>query len=297
MRSFLGFGQVPFIGTPGARGVKLAGIATVVVPLLFQWISYGADTTKPNINVNCDLNGKACTALDVIKSIYVDNLGNDVPVYVYFPDTQSTVVAKPNSEGWYPVFTNEKRFFVIGEGFFTGDIGQTLIVAANVYIPPSVNNEIDTAVALWKASPQITRGTSIYSNNLGTPALGDQFFSSGLLNFAGVGATQNMWNTPQPSGFIYVTMLNVYCADCFMVAGAKLGQIVLESTGVAGILIVPNFYGPQGTILSTGVTPPPLLLPGLQLKLDATQTWRLRVAVSVDNGFVQAFSSYTYQPS
>lgn len=298
MRSFTGFGQKSYIGQPYAVPIKLAGIATQCVPLLFQWISYGASTAVPNVNVLVNANNKPCSPLEQIRSIYIDNLGCDTPVYVNFPDTNTTIVAKPNSEGWYPAFTNQKVFSVIGEGFFTGDIGQTFIALCNVYIPPGVNNEIDTSVALWRGSPLITRGTSIYSSNYGIPALGDQFFSSGLLNLFNLGTTQNLWGTPKPSGFLYITGLSFYVADAYSGGPAPtLGQCVIESTGIAGILAVPNYFAPVVGGSYVGATPsPPIQMTGMQLKLDATQTWRVRVAVAVDQGFAQAFSSYTYQP-
>jgi hypothetical protein len=296
LRTFIGFGQSSYIGIPQSQAIKLSGIAGVAVPLLFQWISYGASTVVPNINVLVDMRTSNCKALDQIRSVYIDNLGSDCPMYVYFPDTAYTVAAKPNSEGWYPVMTNSKVMWVIGEGFFTGDIPQTLIHVSNIPFVPSVNAEIDNAVALWRASPLITRGTSIYSSNLGIPALGDQFFSSGLLDFPSLGDIQNLWNTPKLTGFLYITTLNVNCVFAFMGGNNQLGQIVIESTGVAGILLVPNFYAEKSTVASPSNQPLPITLTGIQLKLDATQTWRMRVAVPVDQGKVQAFSSFTYQP-
>src|SRR5580704_7932466 len=106
MRSFIGFGQANYIGIPETQGIKLAGIKGVVIPLLFQWISYGASTAKPNINVLVNVNNQACIAMDQIRSVYIDNLGSDQPIYVNFPDTNYTIAAKPNSEGWYPAYTN-----------------------------------------------------------------------------------------------------------------------------------------------------------------------------------------------
>jgi hypothetical protein len=288
MRSFLGFGQSQYIGTPQAAGVKLGGIASVIVPLLLQWISYGASTTNTNVNVLVDLGSKPCDKLDQIRSLYIDNLGSNNPVYVYFPDSGYTVVAKPNSEGWYPVFTNQKTLWVIGEGFLSGDIPQTSIIVCNLFIPPQVNVEIDNAVALWKASPQITRGTTIYNSSLGIPALGDQFFASGQLNL-NAGGSVGLWNTPYADGFLYVTGLNL---NSFGTTGGSV-QVSIESTGVAGVLLAPTWYGGAPTAGVSQI----VNLSGMQIKLDATQTWRMRLITNIAGGFAQLLSSFTKNPN
>lgn len=293
MRSFLGFGQKTYIGVPSAQAIKLGGIASQIVPLNFQWLAYGASTSVPNINVLVDLNGKVCSPLDQIRSIYIDNLGSDCPIYVYFPDSQTTIVAKPNSEGWYPAFTNARVFQVVGEGFLTGSIPQTLVVASNLYIPPSVNNEIDNAVTLYRASPLITRGNSIYNAGLGIPALGDQLFTSSLLDVTTVGATVPLWNTPYPSGFLYITNLAIYGIGISN-GVANVGQLFIESTGVAGVLMFPDWF--QKPDIPAGYSLEIARLTGLQTKLDATQTWRARITSNGDGGGIQIYSSFTQQP-
>lgn len=292
MRSFLGFGQVPYIGQPSAQAIKLGGIAGAAIPLLFQWLSYGASSSLPNINVLVDISQKVCAPVDQIRSIYIDNLGSDNPVYVYFPDTQYTLAAKPNSEGWYPVFTNARQMWVCGEGFLTGNIPQTGIIISNIPMPASVNTEIDNAVALWKASPSITRGLTIYNSAFGSPALGDQFFASALLDMGSLGATANLWNTPYASGFLYITDLQVVALN---VTGAPgTGAFVIESTGVAGILASVSMYAP----VTVNQNNAPVFQTRGQIKLDATQTWRLRVSTNVGNGSrIQSFASFTQNPN
>ncbi|MDE2020114.1 MAG: hypothetical protein KGJ13_07250, partial [Patescibacteria group bacterium] len=119
-RNFAGFGQVQYIGTPYVVPIKLAGISGVVCPLRFDWFSYGASSLKPNINVLVNMDVQQCAKMDVIRSVYIDNLGSDNPIYVFFPDTGCTVSAKPNSEGWYPAYTNAKTVWVVGLGFVSG---------------------------------------------------------------------------------------------------------------------------------------------------------------------------------
>lgn len=297
MRSFLGFGQIPYIGIPQPQPIMLSGIAGKIIPLLFQWLSYGASTTKPNINIYVSLQNALCKSFDQIRSVYIDNLGSDNPVYVNFPDTNYTVVAAPNSEGWYPAFTNAKNLSVIGEGFFTGDIPQTFILLSNIPLPPSVNVEINQATALWRASPVITRGTSIYNSSLGIPALGDQLQNSHSADLSINGNTVALWGTPYASGFIYLTNLQLNVINLQNAAVASI-TLVVESTGVAGILIAPAFTCPGGGG-GGSVSLANLLvmnLSGLQTKLDATQTWRLRVQGNITVGQAFAVSSFTQQP-
>jgi hypothetical protein len=287
-RVFIGFGQVPYIGQPFTNPIKLSGIAGVQCPLLFQWLSYGASTLTPNINVLVDIGNAACKAMDQIRSVYIDNLGSDNPVYVYFPDTGYTIAAKPNSEGWYPAFTNAKQVWVIGEGFLTGDIPTAFIILCNIPLPASVNTEIDQAVALWKASASITRGSTIYNANLGSPALGDQVVNY-VFTFGTPGVfTSGLWGTPYPSGFLYINAIDFYLTGT---TGANNNvastNIIVESTGVAGILfdLAYSFEAESGSGLIRDPGAPRLVGPlsGFNLKLDATQTWQIRVGSIVNN--------------
>jgi hypothetical protein len=294
VRSFFGFGQVPYIGQPYAQPIKLTGITGRAVPLLFQWLSYGASSTVNNINVLVSLENAMCKALDQIRSIYIDNLGSDNPVYVNFPDMNYTIVAKPNSEGWYPVFTNARVFSVVGEGFLTGDIPQTFILATNIPQIPAVNVELDQAKSLLLASPVISRGTSIYNAALGTPALADQLntpnINVGILN------SVPLWGTPYPSGFIYVNSIFL-APQGVTAAAAGLFSLQFESTGVAGLLFTTTVL-----VYPTGIAAPSLpgnitFFSGANIKLDATQTWRVRVLNIINTlGVAQIYSSFTQVP-
>lgn len=291
-RTFIGFGQVAYIGQPSSRAIKIFGISGQSVPLFFQWISYGASTAVPNINVLVNLDTSACKGLDQIRSVYIDNLGSVNPVYLYFPDTGQTLAAKANSEGWYPAFTNAKQMWVIGEGFLNGSIPQTFIIVSNVALPPSVNTEIDQAVNLWLASPVITRGNSIYNAALGVPALGDQIFVSPLLGMQISGSVAGMWNTPFVSGFLYVRTIQVIGQNVSS-SGITSASIVLESTGVAGTLIPLTFNVNNVNVQGNNVL---LDLKDMQLKLDATQTWRLRNTNTAPSGSIFGISAFTQQP-
>lgn len=296
MRNFSNINLVNYKALLGTRAIKFGTISGVAVPVTINWMDYGASTANPNVSILADFETPACTALDQIRSVYIDNLGSSVPIYVYFPDTGYTVSAKPNSEGWYPAFTNAKQIWIIGEGFFTGNIPSTLVLVSNIPLYPSVNSEIDTATALYLASSNITRGTNIFNTNFGTPALGDQF-TSAILNTETDGQIVRLFQTPRPSGFIYVTSCYVSVQNFLNTSNSVVAnnQFFFESTGLAGVFLAtalsvqPSQNIPQVILLN---------IQG-QWKLDATQTyqWRNQVESGDAQGAAVINLSYTTNPN
>lgn len=294
MRNFGGIAVQAFQGILNVRAVKLQGIATAVVPINIVWSVYGASTLTPNVAVGFDFSAQAFVSLDQIRSVYIDNLGSSSPVFVTFPDTSYTIVAKPNSEGWYPAYTNSQQFVVTGLGFNSASLPVTEVLVSNAVLPPAVNNEIDTSVAYWLASSQITRGTTIYNQNLGTPALGDQF-TTAVLNLATDANIQsNLFGTPYTTGFIYIVDCMVFIASPTTAANGG-NQLFFESTGIAGVFLAPTF-SIQSTILTPGLA---IVQQRGNWKLDATQTWRVRN--SVQSGAMQGAArfdfTWTYNPN
>lgn len=293
MRSFIGFGQVPYIGTPYAVSTKLVGIASAAIPLLFQWISYGASSAKQNVNVLVDISLQPCAKMDQIRSVYIDNLGSDNPVYVNFPDTNYTVVAKPNSEGWYPVFTNARQLWVIGEGFLTGDIPQTFLILSNTFMPPAVNVELDNSVPLFKATAAIQRGNTIYSSNLGAPALGDEFIFQAV-DVAATNTLQPIFANTPSAGFITVTALQIFLSINSN-AGACAIRLNWGSTGVAGTIWSQGFSLSGANQSFNGFV---FNMPG-QWKFDASQTYFVNTTLNsgAPSGLATFSYSYTVNPN
>lgn len=283
MRDFTSYIVVPYIGQPQAYPIKLVGIAGQQVPLHLDWLSYGVGSARPNVNIAVDLRRKECEKLVEIRSVYIDNLGSNVPIYVSFPNNAYVVVAKPNSEGWYPVFSADKVAVITGLGFSDADVlanaTQSTVIFSNIIIQPDVNVEIDNAVALWKASPLITRGNNIYNATYGIPALGDQTEPhNDFITGTGVLAT-NLWQSPYASGFIYLNAISIKCNNIQPVTGT-LAQFsfVIESTGISGTLYsfsYAKFASYGGDVVAADYEF--IQMSGMQLKLDATETWRLRV--------------------
>lgn len=293
MRDFSAVPAKQYIGSPLPRPITLGGIQGNCVPLTFIWQQYDINH-NPNLAVNVSLEGQQIAAkMPIIKSIYIDNLGCATPVYVYFGDTGYTVAAQPNSAGWFKVYTGGLSFLVVGLGFTFGDTPQTFVLATNADVESSVDLEISQAVALWKGSPVITRGNSILNTNFSAPALGDQTFPL-IGGFSAAGVIGTLWGTPYASGFIYLTALQLYYYNVAAnLAANGSAELIIESTGISGILYqLPFIYNDNNTGARLANTPLLGPLNALNIKLDATQTWRMR-AQNVLNGFNTNFSFIT----
>lgn len=293
-RSFLGFGQQNYIGTKFIVPVQQVAPSAMVAPLQFQWISYQPKAPVPaNINVLVDISslpGQTRT-LDKIASIYIDNLGVAFPVYVYFPDTGHTVVAPPNTAGWYLVFTNGKIFWVVGLGLISNDLSKTNILAANFYMPPSSDEELPQSLALWLASPSISRGTTILNTRYGTPALGD-ISEQKIISVLTLGPNLQLFNTPQPTGFIYLTAVAVNVFDWQTGGGTTQADLRIWETSSGQIL--------YDFIMNATVNNIPAFRlfseTGLNLKLDATVPWKATNFQAFASGYWQLYLNWTFQP-
>lgn len=291
MRTFAAVPSRPYIGQlyEAATQVKNTkfgnqpALPPTTVPTLFQWVTYGAGTAKPNVagEIIFPQHG-ARQLLDKILSVRIDNLGNPCPVYVLFTDTGYTVVCPPNTVVWEPCETNmQGPIYVVGEGFTDGTLLNTdgSPVATAVYFcnfsrAPIQITEFEQSAQLWKASASISRGGNIFNQNFGTPALGDQTIQYPV-SVGGPGIiVNNVWGTPYPSGFLYLTHVDFTLTDLNNPGGAA-GHLffVLESTGTAGVLYNLN-YGLVGNPVDTQKL---LNFSAMQIKLDATQTYRIRV--------------------
>jgi hypothetical protein len=188
-RSFNAYPTVAYIGIPYANSVHLGNRMGVAATLLFNWLAYGASSIKPNINVRVDLSGALVSQqLKKVRAIFIDNTGSDNPIYVYFPSTGYSVVAKPNSSVWFPVYTGDFVLWVIGLGFATGDIPTTTILVSNLDTIPSVDEEFGQAISLYRASPAIFFGGGAPLAAI-NPILSGQSYTSGALNVSGGGGS------------------------------------------------------------------------------------------------------------
>lgn len=295
-RNFAGIPTKPYQGvlydlptqTKNTKFGQQKQLPPTTIAAVFNWLVYGASTARPNVGGLIDIPvGGPRQLIDKILSIRIDNLGNPVPVYVYFPDTGFTVVAAPNSEVCENVQTSAFQCFVFAEGFTTGQIGQSVVFLNNFGVVSYVNAEFEQAAALWKASATITRGNNILNQNFGVPALGDQF-TQVTVAMQTNGLTSQVFPV-LASGFYYITSLVVSVSASQPANGGTVGNglEIFESTGSAGQFMAREFFLPSSQNNGgTNVTSPNygnlmIFSSGtVQWKLDATQLWRIRVDAS-----------------
>lgn len=189
-RDFTAVPAGAYIGAPYSIPIQIAGKSGLCVPLQFNWLSYGANSLNQNVQVNVALTSSGgsvrATLLDQIRSIYIDNLGSAIPIYVQFLDTLFTVVAAPFTAGWYPVFTNSYFIRVVGLGFNNGSIPQTAIFITNLVVPPDTDVEVPRTFLL--ASPVISTGGGGTINTI-TIQNGGSTYLGGALSITGGGGT------------------------------------------------------------------------------------------------------------
>jgi hypothetical protein len=285
---------------PQGVNVPANQVPPSVCPVTIDWNVYWQLAGNPaNVAVFVNLQAASVQAsiLDRIASVKIDNTGSPNAVYVVFEDSGDVINCPPNCSVTFPCLTNLLNAKIVALGLVTGFIPTTRIFFYNIPLPPAVDFEISQSVQLQKASPVITRGTTIFNTNFGVPALGDQFHSSGGLNITVVGAPPvPLWNTPYASGFIYLTNFQMMLNRTDR-SQTTNGLVFVESTGVAGGLLNLQFStGNDGANSTAGADKCLLNMAGCQVKLDATQQWQMRNGNTVGSGVINAYSCFTHSP-
>jgi hypothetical protein len=120
---------------------------------------------------------------------------------------------------------------------------------------------------------------AIVSSGLALPALGDQplaFFSN--INALGVFAN-NLWGSPYNTGFIYLTHLNIEC----------------EAIGAGAEFVIEDVAGYAPYAFQVAAVGQICTLQRQNVKLDATQTWRMRSTVwGGGSNIIQTNMAWTY---
>jgi hypothetical protein len=183
-----GYPTSNYIGAVYSQPMQIAGNSGRAVKLTFNWLAYGASSNNQNIVVNIQLSAgspsQVAPMLDLIRSIYIDNTGSPDAVYVQFPDTGFTIVAQPNSIGWYPVFTNAFLFMVAVFGITNANIPQCTMYVTNVKVDAFTDVAIAEVTPQNLASPALGGGSSIFSI---TPVINGQDYNTGALAVTGGG--------------------------------------------------------------------------------------------------------------
>lgn len=257
-----------------------------VVPVTINWNLYWQLAFNvPNVGVEINLQAASVQAvvLDRIASVKIDNTGCSNSVYVRFPDTGDVINCPPNCSVTFPCLTGNIQAEIIALGLTPGFITRTRVFFYNVDLTPAVDYEVSQAVSLYKASPSITRGNTILNTNFGTPALGDQL-STAALSMSIPGSVARLWGTPYATGFIYVNNIEAYVFN--VTAGGQFG-ISVESTGAAGQLFDISGISQSSEYKNV------LDMSGMNIKLDATQTWQIHNENTLVNGSFKLYSCFT----
>ncbi len=312
MRNFLPFPFAPYNGgyTSKAFNNGAGRQKGTMVPLRVLWDAYKANgqnlgTNNPNFAVSFDLNTAGPNTVIgtwTIQSVYIDNMGVDFPVYIYFNDTQFPVVSPPNSAGWFQVFSNARAGLIIAEGITDATrTEQTAVYFTDVAMVPYIDYELSQGVSLFRASPSIQRGGAFSNTTFAAEALGDINNQSGIsltsttsagIFFAGPGPLGR-----QLSGFYYVTSLMINIIGQW--AAAETTDFVsIVDVDAANTIIAPTYFVPttaQFHLAPVAVTT--VYNQEGQLKLDATHLWQIQhVGGALLSGIAQCFVTYTYQP-
>lgn len=284
-QSFSGITNYAYNQKPTTAAIQLGSISGQCVPLILPWAVYSASSA--NLAVNVDLSDATITkALVSIKSVYIDNMGSSAAAYVQFPDTGYTVVAKANSAGWFPVYTNQWKCTIYALGINPNAIPTTKVLISNLAIVPQLETELEESISLWLASPVLAR-SGANNAQYSPPAIGDQVLSIGI-NPAGQVAP--IFNN-HAGNFIYITDLFVTVQD---LAQSSQFAFYFESTGTAGIIISTSVSTSATNVVSLAT----LINCHGNWKLDGSQSYQFRTEAlaGAPGGLIQAYVTYTIAP-
>ena len=139
-----------------SQAFKRGGKSGDLVSALIKWADYGVGSALSEFVVQVIFSQSGTIPIGFKPlSVYINNLGSDLPIYVFFPDTGYEVVAPPNSEGWYPIIANALIAWIGGLNFQDGFVPVTTIFFTDLEIPPYVNIAVPEAVIQELASAAV----------------------------------------------------------------------------------------------------------------------------------------------
>jgi len=153
-------------------------------------------------------------------------------------------------------------------------------------------NWLSTGIpSLQTATFTATLGTisqPITNSGFGIAAMGDQI-SSGNFSTAALGVVvNNLFGSPYANGFIYLT--SIFAAPAVSAAGANPFFNLLQTAG--GLVVLGPFQWEANSANSPEGTPL-IQLSNCNVKLDATQTWQIKITTAA-TGFVNYGFTWTY---
>ena len=292
-----------YLGAPFGQPIQLCKALDeqpAAVPLNFVWSQYGVSQANPVASVAVDLTTFATRPpLKAIRAVYIDNTASECSVFVYFPDTRCTITCAPFATAFSPVLTNGLNCQIIGRGFSTDTLAQTAVFLLNTPVNPGVSQEIAAVYPQYRASPQISRGSNIYTPGFAIPAIGDQWQSGQTPKINGI-ASVDLFGTPYTNGGI-ITLTDIWIAITSQ-SGANSGfsQVYVNSEGGSGTFLTYRAPTIVSISTTTAAAQPSLTVinqTGLQVKFDASERWRLQwESNAADNAvFLNYKFGFSYQ--
>lgn len=295
-RTFFNIPTQPYVGVLYKKPVALCDPTRKIsnmVPVDIDWNVYGASSNKPNIGITLNMvaQNNVPSLLAAIMSVYIDNTNSNVPIFVYFPDTQFTAVCGPNTSQFIPVITGATSAIIFALGMATGSIPYTKIFFFDTIVQGFADVEKQYTFPQWRASPAIQRGSTFFTEGYGSPALGDQTQSAyiPITNLNPI----TLFGGAQSSGRIYLTHCFVYMSN--LTTGATTFTLNYRIETVTSQL----FLWTVQTIANTSIVYANLFsASAMQLVLDATLLWQFtsNLQVAGQRGGTTCVVNWTYQP-
>ena len=298
-RNFLGIPTFPLqtqvVGQPLLLAKK-SSYPPTFIPVTIDWTTFfnmagGAANVGTTFNL---LTSAVKQQIDIIQSVFIDNTASPIPVYIHFPSSGMTISVAPATADWFPAVSQDLLVQVFAEGLVTGQIPTSTIFFTNVLVNPYSDPELNFAIQQALASPAIARGSNIFNTNYGIPALGDQTINhnNGILSDgtfpAGTILINNLWGTPT-TGFIYLTHIDVSA----FATDPSLVSWTIDSLATGGTTL---YTFVQRDLTNTYETL--IRLSAMNVKLDATKTWQMRVQVNdmpnAATNFVVVYTNFTW---
>jgi hypothetical protein len=209
------------------------------VPVSINWLAAGI---APGYTIAFDATSQRVVPISQIAALYIDNTTNVSNVVIYFPDTNFEIIAPSESSGFYPVVTNQLRFFAFCQTVPTAQ-DRTFIQVLN-FLPPALalatgpagGTSVGTVTEIATVSPVLggpitTQGTiSLDENALLSVIetypdvhLGGTFEVNGVVTLAGPTAIHGTTtNDNAPAGYVgeYLSEITPLASEVNISAGS-----------------------------------------------------------------------------
>jgi hypothetical protein len=158
-----------------------------LVAAVIDWSQYPAGSDNPQfvVQVLFSSNANVPNGFKPL-SLYINNLGSQIPIYVYFPDTGYQVTAPANSEGWYTIIANAPVAWIGGLNFQDNSLPITTIMFTDLLMPNYVNVATPQTLVQKLSSPAIGGGSDV--SGIVLTVVG-QSYTAGTLSVTGGGGS------------------------------------------------------------------------------------------------------------